>query len=150
MSNNFDNILQLARDGKRDELVHLAITQGLPKPHHNAKPQTIAEAIINHVTTPVRPPAEMKHVAEKPQPAPLRINKPDEVREACKVFFEKEGFEVKFREDDTWHFRYKGAEDSGHMSVPLRVMKLKAMTVAQGAHRLRTMKFDGEEVMRAG
>lgn len=149
--NNFDNILQLARDGKRDELVHLAITQGLPKPHHSCKPQTIAQLIIDHVTTPVRAqPDHMKHPAEKAQTAPLKINTPDEVREVCKQYFEKEGFEVRFREDDTWHFRYKGSEDSGHMSVPLRVMKLKAMSVAQGAHRLVTMKFDGEEVMRAG
>lgn len=149
--NNFDNILQLARDGKRDELVHLAITQGLPKPHPRAKPQTIAQQIIDHVTTPARAqPEHMKHPAEKAQPAPLKINTEAEVREVCAPYFNKEGFQAIFRDDDTWHFRYKGAEDSGHMSVPLRVLKMKAMSVAQGAHRLVTMKFDGEEVMRAG
>lgn len=137
--NNFDNILQLARDGKKSELLELARSQGM-KVHHSCGPQKIAEAIINHVTQlsqPVKHDA-MKHPAEQPQAAPMHINTPEEVREACKQFFEKDGFEVRFRDDDTWHFRCKGAEDSGHMSVPLRVLKLKAMTVSGGARRLVT------------
>lgn len=146
MSNNFDNILQLGRTNKLDELRQLAITQGL-KPHPRAKAMTLAQAIIDHVT---QPPAlkEMTHPAERPQAA-IAMNTEAEVRAACAEYFNKQGYEAIFRDDDTWHFRYKGAEDSGHMSVLLRVIKLKAMTVAQGAHRLRKMKFDGEEIIAA-
>lgn len=145
MSNNFDNILQLGRDNKIDELRQLAISQGL-KPHPRAKATTLAKAIIDHVTQPI--PQQMKHPAEQPQ-AEAHLNTEQEIRTACAQFLDKEGFEARFRDDNTWHFRYKGAEDSGHMSVPMRVIKLKAMVVAQGAHKLRKMKFDNEEIIAA-
>lgn len=148
MTNHIESIRAMAAEGKRDELVQLAISQGLPKPHHKAKPETIAELIINHVTQPPKSP-EMLHPAEKPQAAPAKIHTPDEVREACKAYFDKPGFEAIFNEDDTWHFKCRGAEDSGHMSCALRVIKMKAETVSHGARKMVTMKFDGEEIMRA-
>lgn len=141
--NNFDNILKLGREGKIEELRNLAISQGL-KPHHRAKPMTLAQAIIDHVSAAPPQPQNMKHPAERAQPAPLKIHTPDEVRKDCAEYLDKDGFEAIFREDNTWHFKYKGAEDSGHMSTIMRVIKLKAMTVAQGARKLRTMgaQFD--------
>lgn len=145
--NNFDNILQLARDGKKQELLELARTQGL-KVHHSCKPQTIAEAIINHVTQPVAQP-QMKHPAEMPQAAPRKINTEEEVLAAIKPFM-KEGFDAKFYEDGTWHFRYKGSEDSGHMSVPLRVIRMKAESVSHGARAPKMMKAeDGAMIFAA-
>lgn len=128
-----------------EKLRELAMQHGLA-PHHKCKPETIANMIIEHVTTPAKAP-EMKHPAEKPNPA-LKINTEEEVREACKPFINKEGFEAIFT-PETWYFRCNGAEDSGHMSTALRVIRMKAETISRGARRPVKIIFDGEPIMAA-
>lgn len=129
---NFENLKKL----DINQLRELAIKQGLT-PHHRSKPDTLIKAIIEHATTPAKQP-QMQHPAEKKQEAP-KLNTEEEVRTACAVFFQKPGFEANFTEE-TWHFKCKGSEDSGHLSVPMRVIKMKAESVSRGARRPRGME----------
>ena len=137
------------KDLSREELVHLAVRQGLT-PHHRSKPETIIKQIIEAATTPPKPPLQsMEHPAEKKMPD-AAVNTEEAVREACKAFFAKPGFEAIFT-PTTWHFRCRGAEDSGHMSTIMRVIRMKADTVSRGARRMVTTKnMDGHDVMMAG
>jgi hypothetical protein len=128
MSINFDKLKDMTPEAIRT----LAIQQGL-SPHPRAKVATIAKQIIEKVTQPIK--QELKHPAQLPPKREAKSNTEAEVREACQAFFAKPGFEAIF-EGETWHFKYKGTEDTGHMSVPLRVIALKARTVSQGARRL--------------
>lgn len=134
--NHIAHINKLVADGNRDALVQLAISQGIAKVHPRAKCETIARQIADKISAP--PVQQLKHPAEQQTAPVLPMNTEADVRRACKQYFEKEGFEAIFRDDDTWHFRYRGAEDSGHMSVLLRVIRDKAMVVAGGARRLVT------------
>jgi len=129
-----------------DALKNLAAMQGLKIHHAMKNPQKIAQAIIDKVAEP--PKHDLRHPAEKPQQQPARCNTQEEVREVCKRFFDKPGFLVTF-EDDTWRFQCKGAEDSGHMSVPLRVIQWKAEVVSRGANAPKLVKIDGEVMMGA-
>lgn len=129
-----------------DALKELAFKQGLT-PHHRVKKETLIKQIIENATKP-QVKQEMQHPAEKKSPE-AKMNTEEEIRDACKQYFSKDGFEVTFHEN-TWRFRYKGAEDSGHMSVPLRVIRMKASTVAGGARLPRTVKNElGQDVMLA-
>lgn len=111
------------------------------------KQETIAKKILEAATAPQK--SEMKHAAEQPKTA-LKINTEQEVREACIKYFNANGFEAIFK-DDTWHFKCRGAEDCGHMSVPLRIIRMKAEMVARGArHPIMLGKnVNGEDVMAA-
>jgi hypothetical protein len=132
----------VARDVK--DLRMLAAQYGI-KVHHKAKAETIAKLIVEHVTE--KPKESLKHVAEKPKPAEV-IHTPEEVNEVIKAFSAKEGYVVEYPGDDTWIFKYKGAEESGHMSTPLRVIRMKAESVSRGARRIVTVKNEnGQDVM---
>jgi len=130
----------------REELVVIAATLNI-KPHHKALPETIINQIMQQ---PVAFVADaMKHPAERAAPPPAKINTPDEVRDAIKNSV-KDGFEARFLDDDqTWHFRCKGAEDSGHMSTPLRTIVQKAQIVSRGKVSLKGFK-DGNEIVMWG
>lgn len=140
---NFENLTKLPIE----ELRTLAAQHGI-KPHHKAKPETLAKQIIDKVVNPAPKKQEMQHPAQKPAAAPV-INTEEQVREACKAYFSREGYEVTFT-GETWHFKYAGAEDTGHMSVPLRIIRMKAESVARGARKPVTINFDGERIMAAG
>lgn len=142
-----DHIQKLVDANNVDELKNLAATQGLKIHHRMKNAQKIAQAIIDKIAEP--PKHDLRHPAEKNNPKPIRINTEEEVREVCKRFFDKPGFIAIFNDDDTWHFKCKGAEDSGHMSVPLRVILWKAESVARGANAPRMVKIDGETMMSA-
>ena len=130
------------------DLRTLAAQYGI-KTHHKAKAETIAKAIVEHVTP--KPQAEtLKHPAELAKPA-LVIHTEEQVREACAAYFRIDGFVAKFPGDDTWYFARKGAEESGHMSSPLRVIKMKAESISKGARKPFIVKnADGADVMMAG
>lgn len=137
---NYDNLQKL----ELPELRTLAIQQGMT-PHHRAKKDTLIRQIIEHVT---QPPVkkDMKHPAEQP-PKEAKLNTEADVSEAIKPFM-KEGYQAIFTEEN-WHFKYKGAEDCGHMSVPLRVIRMKAESVSRGARNPKMVKIDGEMVLDA-
>lgn len=130
------------------DLRTLAAQYGI-KTHHKAKAETIAKAIVEHITP--KPQAEtLKHPAEQPKAA-LVVNTEDQVREVIAPFAKLDGFVVRFPGDDTWYFARKGAEEAGHMSCPLRVIRMKAETVSKGARKPFVVKnSDGADVMMAG
>lgn len=122
-----DNLQKLSRD----ELVVLALKQGLPKPHHKTSPESIIKIIMDTVTHPAKP-------AKDGGPPVIR-------KEA--VFATKEQIEqmvaaIKERNpkfetiyDDEARcvtFRCNGAEDCMSMSVSPRWMLSKAQVVSRG------------------
>lgn len=128
-----------------EELRTLAVQHGI-KPHHKAKAETIAKLIIDAVTN-TKTQDTMKHESQI-EKGPAKINTEEEVRQACATHFAKEGFLARF-DDDNWYFSCRGAEDSGHMSVPLRVIKMKAENVSRGARSPAMVSIDGEKIMAA-
>jgi hypothetical protein len=75
-------------------------------------------------------------------------NTEESVREAIAKYLNVDGFMAKFTQDpetgaNVWHFRCKGAEESGNMDIPLRVIVMKAESVARGARGLKAIKGDG-------
>jgi hypothetical protein len=121
----------------REELVKIAQDLNI-KVHHKARPETI----INQITEYAQPKRDkMQHVAATPV-APVYNNTPEDIRTACQAFIDK-GVEVTFPDDGTWIAKYKGAEESGNCAIPLRVIKMKIQSVAQGKRGLPNMGRDG-------
>jgi hypothetical protein len=120
------------------------------KPHHKAKPETLIYQIMQQPQSALNAamPAEgaendpMQHKAAQPV-APVVANTEDSIREAIEAYTKKDGFVATFPGDGTWIFKFQGAEDSGNMSIPLRVIKQRAAIVARGASRLMSMGNDG-------
>lgn len=138
---NLAVIKQLAKDGKLDELRALAVSQGLNY-HPRMKADTVAKLILDKVANPVKQEQTLKHAAEKPKLVEAVTNTQEQIRAACKAYLDKPGFEATFNEDGTWHFRYRGAEDSGHMTVPLRIIQRKAQSVSEGRRQLMGVAED--------
>lgn len=132
------------------DLRQLAAQYGI-KTHHKAKAETIAKAIVEHITPEPQPkPETMQHPAELAKPA-LVIHTEEQVREVIAPYAKLEGFVAKFPGDDTWYFARKGAEEAGHMSCPLRDIKTRAEMVSKGARKPFVVKnSDGMDVMMAG
>lgn len=139
------NIDELAsRDPK--ELRILAAKYGI-KTHHRAKAETIAKLIVEHVTTKPHGQDALKHAAEKPAKKEAVLNTEEEIRAVIAPFAAKDGYEVRFLDNNTtWLFRYNGSEESGHCSVPLRLIRIKAEGVSRGARRPRAIS----DVMHGG
>lgn len=130
-----------------DQLRALASQHGVIV-HHRMKEDTLIKHISEKMMAPQVNKKELKHVAELPKTTP-KINTEEEIREACAKYFSKEGYQATFK-DDIWHFKYAGSEDSGHMSVPLRIIRMKAEQVSHGARKPMTMNFDGDKIFAAG
>jgi len=115
----------------REQLLKLAGTQGI-KIHPRAKEETIIKHIIENSVTPQTKP-QMQHEAQKPQ-APVDHNTPEDVEAAiAKIKERAPQFESSYNtQDNTWHFRCKGAEECGNLDIPLRVIVMKANTISRG------------------
>lgn len=113
------------------------------KAHPNAKPETIIYKILQQPQSAIAETLDpMEHKAAQPV-APVVVNTAEIIMEAIKDYAKKDGFVATFPNDGTWIFKYKGAEDSGNMSIPLRVIKQRAAIVARGASKLMSMGRDG-------
>lgn len=145
------NFIELASRPVED--LKMLAAQYSIKVHPRAKAETIAKLIVEHVQTPARDP--MQHQATKPA-KPVYNNTPEEVQEAITRFTAKEGFTVEFPGDNTWIFKFKGAEESGNLSIPMRVIVMKAESVSKGKRSLRGMKGDplngtyGDNILMVG
>ena len=126
--------LDKLRELPRDELVKLAATQGV-QVHWKAKEDTIIKAIVDKVTAqpPAVTPEEMKHVAQKPVAA-VHNNTPADVEIAiADIKAKKPEFQSIYdKVDNTWYFKYKGAEECGNLAIPLRIIVDKARMVSRG------------------
>ncbi len=141
---NFDELA--SRDIK--DLRKLAAQYSI-RTHGRQKAETIAKLIVEHIQA--KPHGnELKHAAEKPQPRPLVVNTEAEIREVIAPFARKEGFQVEFPGDDTWIFRYKGSEESGHNSCLLRVIRMKAESVSKGARKPVMIDIGDGPIMAVG
>lgn len=129
----------------REELVDLAITQGLPKPHHKSKPESIIKMIMDAVTHPAKPAKEAQAEVVK---QPLVYSTPEEVEAAIADIKAKvPGLQSIYDNDAKCvTFRYNGAEDCVNLSVRLKArpeypmgtsIYNKAKSVARGRFALR-------------
>lgn len=119
------------------------------KTHHKQKAETVAKLIVEHITA--KPHGqEMKHPAERPTEKPLIINTEEQVREVIAPFSKKAGFEIIFPGDNTWWFKCRGAEEAGHMSVPLRIIRMKAESVSFGARKAAMIDLGDGPIMAVG
>lgn len=82
-----------------------------------AQPKSAQEAAFSH-------PSQVH--AEPP-----KLNTPEEILNAIKPFGDKQGFNATF-DEETWTFEYKGRNESGHLSVPLRRIRVAAEGVSKG------------------
>lgn len=112
----------------REELVEIAEKLKI-KVHHKAKPETIIHQITQQPKAYQE--AAMSHPATS-SVAPVIENTEEVVLDAIKAYTAKEGFSAKFPGDGTWIFSFKGTEESGNLSIPLRIIKQKAESVARG------------------
>jgi hypothetical protein len=104
---------------------------------------------------PVAPaPAPVQVVAAPiaaPIAAPVPDNTPDDVRKAIQhVLNAKGGFEAVFPDDGTWIFRYAGAEDSGTLKMPIRIIVQKAERVSRGRYSLPILGRDSSDTTYTG
>lgn len=130
---------------ERDILAQHATQLGI-KVHHKAKAETIKALIEQHEMN--KP--QMQHPATMPREAVVHNNSADEIKEAIQRYV-KEGFVTTIDEKaGTWHFAYKGAEDSGNVHMPLRVIAMKAEMVSKGRRGLRTMGRDPRDPTYSG
>lgn len=116
----------------REELVEIAAKFNID-PHHRSKPETIVEQILEQAMH-LNKPKESAPQKEKPI---LVFNTQEQVLEAIEHYLSKDGFVCRFLPDNTWYFSFQGREESGSMSVPLSIIKIKAMNVAKGAIKLK-------------
>lgn len=133
---NIENIEQ-ARD--------LAKKMGL-RVHHKSSMPTIIKQIMEAQKVPITKP--MEHKAEKAV-TPEITNTEEQVLEAIKPYLTVDGFTAQFLPDNTWVFKRGKAEDSGNMSIPLRVIRMKAENVSRGTRQLRGFKDSDGIVMMA-
>lgn len=69
------------------------------------------------------------------------------VRDACKSYFDKPGFIATFdNEEKTWHFKYRGLEDSGTLDQDIKNIVSRAQNVARGARRMANAPGEWDHV----
>jgi hypothetical protein len=126
----------------KKQLKEIAAQVGVQTIDGRSNEDTIIKEILRAVQPAPQPDIELRHSSQKPVEKP-KVHTPDEVRAKIQNFLDKEGFEAKF-DDETWHFRYNGREDSGHLSTDMRVIVMKAESVARGRLSLKGFK-DGKD-----
>lgn len=88
-------------------------------------------------------------VEKAKEPAPS--NKAEEVEKALEALKNRvPEFESIYPDDGTWIFRCKGAEESGNLDIPLRVIMMKANFISRGRRAMRTMGRADEDKTYAG
>lgn len=117
----------------RDELVQLAAKYNLPI-HHRAKEDTIIKAILDADMNLHKPTETQPEQPQAPKPV-VHKNTPEMVREAIAQYTAR-GLEATFPDDGTWIFKYKGAEESGNLAIPLKVIVDRALFVSKGRRAL--------------
>lgn len=116
--------------------------------HHRAGKETVLKSILDSM----QPQQPIKHEAETPKPAETLVaNTPEQVEAAiAKIKENRPEFTSTYPDDGTWVFKYKGAEESGNLAIPLRVIVQKAQNVSKGAIRLMAKNQYFGEMPTAG
>jgi hypothetical protein len=126
---NLDNLKSMSRE----QLVQLAITQGL-SPHHKAKPETIIQQIIDKAFVPQAPQTEAVDPRLTKTPHVAVFNTPEEVEAmVADIKARQPKFTTQYNDEErTVKFSCNGAEQTHNLSVPLRWLKVKATEVSRG------------------
>ncbi len=93
----------------------------------------------------------MKHQAEQAK-SPVFHNTPDDIEAMLAPIKAKvPQFESIYNTDEnTWYFRCKGSEECGNMSIPMRVIAIKARTVSRGRLALMGMNDHFDKTAATG
>ena len=126
------------------ELQQLAISQGLTF-HHKLGKDKLVNIIKEAVLTPQAQQTE-SHPLIKPA-APVRNNTPEDVEKAiADIKAKRPQLRTSYNTDEnTWTFQYirangtVGHAEFGNLSIPLRIIKRQAESVAQGAFQLTAL-----------
>jgi hypothetical protein len=121
------------------------------KVHHKASDETVIKQINSqqpHRVDGVAKNMEAKYARKVEQEHENTI---EEVREALDRLTLPDDFQAKFnRDENTWWFKYNGAEDSGNLNIPLRLIVSAAVQVAKGRRALLAMGKDVGDPTYAG
>lgn len=129
-----------------EELRVLAAQHNI-KTHPRQKVETIAKALIEHLTA---KPVKAQPKVEAPK-ALLVVHTEEQVRELLAALLAKDSFTADFPGDNTVTFKCRGAEECIHLSSTANRIKSRATIVARGALRMFTKKnTDGADVMMVG
>lgn len=134
MSSLYDNLM--TKDIQ--ELVCLAMQQGLPKPHHKAKKETIAKMIVEAIDVTLQSktqhPDQDATVIEPQQMAgPVFMTREECENMLAPIKHERPEFEAIYSCDDTVvTFRCRGAEECHNLSTSPRWLKQRADIVKRG------------------
>lgn len=115
---HIDNLKNLTRD----QLVDVAMKQGLPKPHHKAKPETIIKSIVDSMTP-------QKPIAQDAKPEAKKADEVRNTRETIEPLLERlkserQNLAWEFDElDETVTVRHAHAAVSFNWHIPLRVIE---------------------------
>ncbi len=127
---NFDNLKTM----DVNQLREVAGKQGL-QVHPRAGKDNIIKKIMEATLTPQQKPqtVDTPHPAEKPK-KPVDNNTKEQVEAAiADIKARVPQFEAIYNdEENTVHFRCKGAEECLNLAIPIRVIKMKAQNVARG------------------
>lgn len=123
----------------REELVDLAITQGLPKPHHKAKLETIIKNILDVAEHPPKP--EIK--ADKEKPVPVFLTEEEVERLVAPLKAKVPEFKTDYdHESRCVTFSCKGAENCMNLSTAATTMMRYAGYVSAGKRAPRALAVD--------
>lgn len=131
------------KDLSQPELRKLAVEQGL-SPHWKAKSETIIQMIMNSVT------AQPVQTIEKPRvEKEVFNNTPQQVEAAiAHIKAKKPEFMSEYnQEDNTVHFRYKGAEECLNLAQPIKIILARAMITSRGRIALLSLNEHFEKVV---
>ena len=133
-----------------DELREIAKDLGI-KVHHMAKEKSIIAQINKQQPHRVEASLQASEKTVQAANAPEATNTPEDVKEALSALKTRlPEFEVIFPDDNTWIFKFRGAEDSGNLAIPLRVIVMKANNVARGRRSMRTLGREETDSSYAG
>lgn len=120
------------------------------KLHHRAGTRSIIQQIRKQQKHRVEAAAVIQADHEQRLAEPKLSNSEDDILQAIAPYTKIEGFIAEFPKDGTWIFTCRGAQDSGSMDIPLRIIKNKAMYVSKGRRVLRSLGRDPADQTYAG
>lgn len=133
-----------------EELRALAKELGI-KVHHKASDKTVIKQINAQQPHRVEGVVNKMEAKYARKVAQEHENTIEDVKEALDRLTLPDEFQAKFnREEHTWWFKYNGAEDSGNLNIPLRLIVSAAVQVAKGRRALLAMGKDAGDPTYAG
>lgn len=109
------------------------------KPHHARKHESLALELIQ-----VMPQEQQEPEVIEAELIPVEYNSHEAIRQKLKPYTDR-GLNLQF-DGDVWTIKNGMAMDSGHVSVPLRLIEVKASLIMKARYPAK-VKIDGQEVL---